>query len=660
MEDSQIPRDGRLFGKYTLIAKLASGGMGEIYLARLDGVAGFEKIVVIKRVLPHLASSQKYVVMLLDEARIAARLSHPNICQVYELGEVDGEYYIAMEYLEGIAMLELFRRMAKQKQHLSPRLVASIIAQACEGLHAAHELLDRNGDPTNLVHRDISPSNIFVTAAGAVKILDFGIAKTPDRQATTRTGMIKGKWSYMSPEQTLGQVLDRRSDIFSLGIVLFEGLTMRRLYARQSEYLTCRAITEFDAPAIRRYRAELPEALERVVEMALARQRERRFATAREMSKALTKSVGQLGGPASLSEISELVDEHFKGELDERRVFVQRVGNRDSGGAQIMDFPGLPIVPYSPADTSIASSPGMEAIQDEIPTQLLSGSGSHALPLMYGDDGGDSDSRREPTNRPTARASGLELPLVSPPTQTAEAMSLDPASLAALGLSTQVSEEIPLSQPRSERAATPIPGAQLQSGQPPSSQAPAGYDTTLRVPKARAGGNKLLLFLVVILVAGAGAAGAYFGLRAPRTEKAPQVTVYDNSADEDDEDAGSDDGSNDGSDAGPVPDAAAKKPKTRPNRKPKGDRYSRAISRSRRKLSSCLRKHAAAVQGTPSVKIKVQIAKSGKVTALSLQPSSVASTDLGKCVTKVVKGINFGRHKEAVEATIPLAIKRSR
>ncbi|HWN68132.1 MAG TPA: serine/threonine-protein kinase, partial [Haliangium sp.] len=191
------------FGKYTLIARLATGGMGEIFLARLQGVAGFEKIVVIKRVLPHLAGEDRFIAMLLDEARIAARLSHPNICQVQELGEVEGEYYIAMEYLEGVTMADLLRRLSKQGQVMDPRVVVAMVTQACEGLHAAHELVDRNGQPTNLVHRDVSPSNVFITTAGMVKLLDFGIAKTPDRLSRTRTGAVKGKWAYMSPEQIL-------------------------------------------------------------------------------------------------------------------------------------------------------------------------------------------------------------------------------------------------------------------------------------------------------------------------------------------------------------------------------------------------------------------------------------------------------------------------
>jgi serine/threonine-protein kinase len=319
----------RIFGNYRLIAKLAQGGMGEICVARLHGVAGFEKLVVIKRVLPHLAEDGKYIAMLQDEARIAARLSHQNICQVLELGQFEGEYYITMEYLEGVVMTDLMRRMKLEKQLLDPRLVTEIVIQACKGLDAAHEIVDREGTPLNLVHRDISPSNLFITAGGLIKVLDFGIAKTPGKMSTTKTGAIKGKWAYMSPEQILRKPLDRRSDIFSLGVVLHEGLTGQRLFRRPSEYETCQAITEFDAPSVLEHRPDLPRALAEVTARALDRDPDRRFATARQMSKALYEAIAPLGGPASLSELAEFITDCFKVELDELRRFIDDADIKD-------------------------------------------------------------------------------------------------------------------------------------------------------------------------------------------------------------------------------------------------------------------------------------------------------------------------------------------
>src|SRR5262245_8845892 len=172
-------------GRYELLARLATGGMGEIFLARLEGAAGFEKLYVVKRVLPHLADDARFRTMLIDEARIAAKMSHPNICQVYELGEDGGQLFIAMEYLEGVTLLPVLRRAARGKQLLSAGLVASILQQTCDALHYAHELLERDGSKLSVIHRDVTPSNLFLTDNGIVKILDFGIAKAKDASAHT-------------------------------------------------------------------------------------------------------------------------------------------------------------------------------------------------------------------------------------------------------------------------------------------------------------------------------------------------------------------------------------------------------------------------------------------------------------------------------------------
>jgi hypothetical protein len=314
---------GQKFGPYALLAKLATGGMGEIFLARRSGAAGFEKLVVIKRLLPHLAEDEHFVAMFLDEARLAASISHPNVCQVHELDQVDGQHYIAMEYLEGVTLSAMLRRARKSALPLDLRLATTILAQACEGLHHAHELVDAEGNPVGLVHRDVSPSNLFVTMAGVVKILDFGVAKSQQAMAKTRTGSVKGKYAYMSPEQiTLGD-LDRRSDIFSLGIVSFEALTNRRLFARASEYFVLRAITEDPIPEARSVRADIPEELSAVVGRALAREAEDRFATARELGVALNQAVSALGPPLGNAAIGDYLQAHFAAELAENRSVVK-------------------------------------------------------------------------------------------------------------------------------------------------------------------------------------------------------------------------------------------------------------------------------------------------------------------------------------------------
>ncbi|MEO8706889.1 MAG: serine/threonine-protein kinase, partial [Kofleriaceae bacterium] len=204
-----VPRDARDFGSYQLIAKLATGGMAEIFLARPStGVNGTAKdLMVLKRILPHLAEDDHFVTMFRDEAELAAQLIHKNVCHVTQFGEYAGTWFIAMEYLHGVPLSRMMTRLSKAAKMLDVRVVAGIIVQACEGLHAAHEARDPQGNPLNVVHRDVSPPNIMVTGDGTVKLLDFGIAKARGANSRTRTGTVKGKNAYMSPEQILGKPL---------------------------------------------------------------------------------------------------------------------------------------------------------------------------------------------------------------------------------------------------------------------------------------------------------------------------------------------------------------------------------------------------------------------------------------------------------------------
>src|SRR5262249_34107635 len=205
----------RTIGRYEVVGELATGGMAEIFLGRLVGPSGFERPVVIKRILRQLSHKESFVAMFLDEARIVAGIRHPNVVQVQELGQDTGELYLVMEYLEGESVASLVRRLVAQGERVDYALAAHVVAEACAGLHAAHEA-------QNLVHRDVSPQNVFITYDGHVKVIDFGIAKTEGRMAQTEAGQVKGKFGYMSPEQCKADPLDRRSDVFALGIVLYE------------------------------------------------------------------------------------------------------------------------------------------------------------------------------------------------------------------------------------------------------------------------------------------------------------------------------------------------------------------------------------------------------------------------------------------------------
>lgn len=336
------------FGKYTLLAPIATGGMGELFLARLrTAESGFERLVVIKRILPHLTDKDEFVNMFLDEARVAAQIHHSNVCQILELGQVDGRYYMALEYLEGVSMTQVIIGRRDCSELAGLRLLISIMTQACEGLHFAHNVRTPDGALAGVVHRDVNPKNIFVTSAGVTKVLDFGIVKAKDALNVTRTGSVKGTYSYMSPEQIKAQPVDRRSDIFSLGIVTWEALTGVRLFKRENDFHTWQAITEEDAPPPSEFRDGIPEALDRAILRALAREREQRWPTAREFAVALEEAVGS--GSLTPVAMASAIETAFEGELEQQRARARIDG---SGDEMVIDDWGVPTT----VDTSVTPS----------------------------------------------------------------------------------------------------------------------------------------------------------------------------------------------------------------------------------------------------------------------------------------------------------------
>jgi serine/threonine-protein kinase len=301
--------------------------MAEILLASLTGPSAFERPVVLKRILPHLAENETFVSMFLDEARIAAGIRHPKVVQVQELVHAGGELFLVLEYVEGESVGGIMRRLWSHGEKLDYALAAHIIAEACSGLHAAHELRDPDGSPREVVHRDVSPQNVMVTYAGEVKVLDFGIAKAADRATRTETGQLKGKFEYMSPEQCRGKPLDRRSDIFSLGILLYELSVGRRLFRRADAPLaTFQAICESPIPSPRETCSDYPEDLEAVCRKALARRPEDRYATALEMRRDLALVVRRLGRDEPEEEaLSRLLQRLFADRIQEKLEMLQRL-----------------------------------------------------------------------------------------------------------------------------------------------------------------------------------------------------------------------------------------------------------------------------------------------------------------------------------------------
>lgn len=298
----------RTLGRYTLERKLATGGMAEIWVGHRAGPAGFKKDVVLKRILPHLAEDPKFVEMFLDEARLAAALSHPNIAQIFELGEADGDYFIAMEFVEGHDLQAILERAAEVGSRVPPSIAARIVADACTALDYAHNFRDREGRHARLVHRDVSPQNILVSRDGIVKLVDFGVAKAATSTHKTQTGAVKGKLSYMSPEQISGQSVDARSDIFSLGIVLYEAVTGRRPFGHESELLAITAILNEHPARPCEITGDLPTELEAIILQALEKSPADRFQSAAEMHAALERVLHGMGTLVTAREVSRFVD----------------------------------------------------------------------------------------------------------------------------------------------------------------------------------------------------------------------------------------------------------------------------------------------------------------------------------------------------------------
>ncbi len=311
-------------GRYDVIAPLAVGGMAEIFLARIVGPSGFERAVVIKRILPHLAREPGFAEMFLDEARILAAIRHPNVVIVHELGRENDELFLVMEYLEGESVASLVRRAMSSGRAIEPALIAYIAAEVCAGLHAAHDL-EIGGEKQNLVHRDVSPHNLVVTYSGQVKVIDFGIAMAENRLSRTQTGQVKGTFDYMSPEQVGAGSVDRRTDVFALGVVLHELLAGRRLFKRATPAATVHALTLEAIVPPSRVTDGVPPALEAIAMRALARAPADRYPTAAEMRRDLLTAMRELGHDDHAEALAALMRECFAERIAERQELLGRM-----------------------------------------------------------------------------------------------------------------------------------------------------------------------------------------------------------------------------------------------------------------------------------------------------------------------------------------------
>jgi serine/threonine protein kinase len=347
----------KALGRYVPFARLGSGGMAEVFLSVARGPMGWSKLAVVKRL--RSPDDDAHVNMFLDEARLAARLSHPNIVHTYEVGETDG-YFIAMEYLEGQSLQALLTRLAARREGLSEPLVAYIAAQVLKGLHYAHGLCDFDGTPIGIVHRDVSPQNLYLTYGGEVKVLDFGIAKARMNATQTETGVLKGKVRYMAPEQIGGRNVDPRADLFALGVVLWELLARRALFQGDAASVMSRVVNE-DVQSVRDVRPEASSTLDAIALKALRRDPDERYATADEMRIALEDFLRETGHLDVDRELARLMSELFAQTRDDvhRRIksFLQKLppGHHSPPGiARTRDLPTLLEAsdPHTPPATS--------------------------------------------------------------------------------------------------------------------------------------------------------------------------------------------------------------------------------------------------------------------------------------------------------------------
>jgi serine/threonine-protein kinase len=358
-------------GRYEILGEIASGGMATVFLGRVTGAKGFQRLVAIKRLHPHLESEEEFVSMFLDEARLAAKIRHPNVVGTLDV-EDDEHLYLVMEYVEGDRLLALLRHSAKTGEKIPPAVAVRISMDTLAGLHAAHELCDDDGSPIGLVHRDVSPQNILVSVDGSVKLVDFGIAKASARLSVTRDGQLKGKIAYMAPEQTKRSEIDRRVDVFAMGIITWEMLTAKKLFNGESDVEVLNQLLFEPIPRLREVAPTVPASLDSVVARSLERDPAKRFSTAAEFADALERASKIFGGPAATKTIAAHLQKVSGDKIakDRARVLAgappvpdngatpSGVKRRATGQFSVPSFtnPGAPISP-APAPSPAAPPP---------------------------------------------------------------------------------------------------------------------------------------------------------------------------------------------------------------------------------------------------------------------------------------------------------------
>ncbi len=380
------------FGKYYLLERINVGGMAEVFRAKAYGVEGFERLVAVKRILPNIAEDKDFITMFVDEAKIAVQLNHANIAQIFDLGVVDGAYYIALEHIHGRDLRAIFDRCRQRTEPMPIAQACFVLMKVCEGLDYAHNKRDQSGRELSLVHRDVSPQNVLVSFEGEVKLIDFGIAKAAGKGSKTQAGILKGKFGYMSPEQVRGLPIDRRSDIFSCGIVLYELLTGERLFIGESDFSTLEKVRNVEILPPSTYNRKIPDELERIVLKALSKDVEERYQNAIDLHDELQAFVYTAGEFYSRKDLASWMKNTFAKEIEHETAKLEefrqipappqaqahdRAATADSRGGRraTLAMPSVaPGPPPPPVNQPVAAKPGapndLEWDDDELETQI--------------------------------------------------------------------------------------------------------------------------------------------------------------------------------------------------------------------------------------------------------------------------------------------------
>jgi serine/threonine-protein kinase len=488
--------EGERLDRFELIAELASGGMATVFLARLVGVAGFQRLVAIKRLHPHLAREPEFVEMFLDEARLAARIHHPNVVPIQEVGESDQGYYLVMDYIEGDTLARVLAKAAKNNATVPYGVTIRILLDVLAGLHAAHEMKDDHGEALHIVHRDVSPQNILVGVDGVARVVDFGVARAATRLSTTRSGQLKGKLAYMAPEQARGGAIDRRADLFACGIVLWEALATKRLFKGEGEAETLNRVLYDPIAPPSSVRPDVPKALEDICMKALSRDVDQRFPTAQAFGDELEKVARGLGSVGSVRDVADCLQEVIGVDLTQQREAVRAWLARSE--------------PSSSPGTGPRSKPMLDSIVTRV----------------------DGSSKSEPSSRREGSSASRRgsLPVPRDPTRRSIPPSMPPPASGGRIDRGAVTSPAP-SEPGSPGS---LPPEKVSSVSSAVIQVPNGYagPASAPAPQSSSGGAgrlggriaMALVAAVVLLAAGAWGARSFGNRRAAGPGDAPSAT----------------------------------------------------------------------------------------------------------------------------------------